>query len=83
MLNYLSLTEELLSCGLDLSNAVSIIKVKSSHNLVLSVGGSAWHGEHETFRDSVSLSVRVQGDALPLIASKNPIAHVVNRSITS
>ena len=83
MLNFLSLTEELVSGLLDLGNAVSIVQLESLDNLVFAVGGGAGHTEHETLGDTVGLAVGVEADALPLFATGNPVAHVVDGGITS
>lgn len=49
---------------------------------VVSWGGGAWHGEHQTLWDAVKLAVTLESNGLPLAASESPVAHVVDGSVT-
>ena len=82
VLNFLFLSKKLVSGLLYSGNALLVVEVKASDDLVLSVGSGAREREHETLGDAVSLTVRVVSNGLPLVASENPVAHVVNSCVT-
>ena len=81
MLDFLSFSEKLFGGLLDLGNAVGIVEVESLNYVVFSVGSSARDGEHKSFGYTVGLSVRVECNGLPFVASESPVAHVVDGGI--
>ena len=82
VLDFFSLSEEFVSGLLDLGNAIFVFELESMDNAVLAVGSGAWEGEDETLGDTVGLAISVGGDALPFVASKDPVAHVVDSSVS-
>lgn len=82
MLDFLSLSEELVSCLLDLGDAIFVVELESLDDGVLAIVSGDWEGEDKAFGDTVGLAVGVRSDALPFVASKNPVAHVVDSSVS-
>lgn len=81
MLDFLSLAEELVGGLLDLSDGVGVIELEALDELVLAVGGGHGEREHKALGDAVGLSIGVEGDALPLFAAEDPVAHVVDGGV--
>jgi len=80
--NGIAFSEELISSLLDAGLRDFVRDVESHDGAVGTVSGSAREREHETFRDVVELTVRFEGNGLPLIRSVNPVSHVVDGSVT-
>ena len=77
-----TLAEELVSGLLDGGLGDGIVEVETSHWGVLAWGGGAWEGEHQALWDVVELSVGLEADGLPLVASEDPVAHVIDGSVS-
>ena len=81
MLNSCSLGEQLVRSDLQQLLRVLVIDVEAGHDRVFSILDSGGEGEDESFRNAIGVAVGAHTQALPLGASLNPIAHMVDRSI--
>jgi len=79
----IALSDELVGGLLHAGLGDLVIEVESHDGGVLAAGGGAGEGEHEACGDSVEFSVGLEGNGLPLIGSLNPVAHVVDGSVSS
>ena len=82
MLDSSALAEELVSCLLDGGLRDSIVEVESSNWSVFSWSCGAWEREHDAFWDVIKLAIGLEADGLPFITSEDPVAHVVDGSIS-
>ena len=82
MLDSSTLAEELIGSLLDSSYRDLIIKVESSHWCVLAWSGCAWEREHDTLWNIIELTIGLEADGLPFVASEDPVTHVVNGGIS-
>jgi hypothetical protein len=78
----LTLGEELIGGLLDAGLRDLVVEGETSDWSVLSWGGRAWEGEHDALWHVVELSVALEGNGLPLLASKDPVAHVVDGGVS-
>ena len=83
MLDGGSLGEELVSGLLDAGLGDLVVEVETHNGGVLAVLGGAGEGEHQASGDAVQLAVGLEGNGLPLVAAVDPVAHVVDRGVTS
>ena len=83
MLNSSALAEKLVGGLLDSSLGNLIVQVEAQDGGVLAGGGSAREREHDALRHVVKRSVRLEADRLPLIRAESPVAHVIDRCVTS
>ena len=82
MLDSSALAEELVSGLLDGGLRDCIVEVESSNWSIFSWSSGAWEREHDAFWDVVELAIGLEADRLPFIASEDPVAHVVDGSIS-
>ena len=82
MLDRSTLREQLFRGFLDHLLAVLVVKVETGHRCVPSRCRRARHVEHDALGDAVEATVRLEGDRLPLVRPKRPIAHLIEQRAT-
>ena len=62
---------------------MQVVEVQAGNWSVHAWGGGAREGEHDALGDVVEGSVGFEADGLPFFGSEDPVAHVVDRCISS
>lgn len=83
MFDSLTLAEEFIGGLLDTSLGNLIVKVETFNRVVLSWSSGAREREHKSFGNTVEFSVRLESNRLPFFATVNPVAHVIDGSVSS
>lgn len=79
----LSLAEQFVGGLLDAGLRDLVVNVKAGNGGVLAILADSGEGEHEASGDTVELAIGLEGNRLPVIGALNPVAHVVDGSVTS
>ena len=82
MLDGSTLSKKLIGGLLDGSLGDLVVQAESSDWSVLTWSSRAWEREHDALRDVVKLAIGLEADGLPLAGAEDPVAHVVDGSIS-